>query len=494
MASFAVASVLFWLAVSGVAEALTATHTAGKSMLEHSLHVATGHEAEHYWTSRGGDMMTRSYVPYEVPSNFSSGPSWTWPNELKEQIRHSPLIDADMNIYITSSTRIRKLSSDGDVLWTFKSDGVFSTCPTLVGDELLALESRSRSGEVSLYPMLMSIDIQSGALNWNRSYEAYSVGQEANSLSSYNGTMFFIVTKESYNRTMLLPELPTAVVAANSSDGNLLWEYQLDEAVWNFAPASPGDGTLLMGGSCGSVWRLSFAGELLWRAGPAPPGKDAWCGTSGGALGPNGIFYSAYSRTTIPLVKAEGIISAYRVSDGSLLWEKKMPIRASQYPAVGQLGHDGKLFVALPMGDGPWPPVMPEKAEEALVTEVLGPLRNVVYTLDAATGDELWQSEEEPYNLLTAAGEREQHNPDDGFACVPDSQAIPLIAGDGTVFASSSHNGQLRAMKDKNSDGVIDASEVSIFETHECFLNSPSAAPGMLVAAPCWGPVYVFKD
>mmetsp|Transcript_21525 Transcript_21525/g.53854 ORF Transcript_21525/g.53854 Transcript_21525/m.53854 type:complete len:487 (-) Transcript_21525:94-1554(-) len=485
MASIAVTSVFFWLAVSGMSEALTATHTAGKSMLEHSLHVATGREAEHYWTSRGGDMMTRSYVPYEVPSNFSSGPAWIWPNELKEQIRHSPLIDADMNIYISSTTRIRKLSSEGDLLWTVKIDGKFVTCPTLVGGELLALESHSRSGEDSWYPILMSIDIQSGALNWNRSYEEYSVGSEANSVSSYNGTTFFIVTKESFQ--------PSAVVAANSSDGNLLWEYQLDEAVWNFAPASPGDGTLLMGGSCGSVWRLSFAGELLWRAGPAPLEKDATCGTSGGALGPNGIFYNAYSRTTIPFVKAEGIISAHRVSDGSLLWEKKMPVRASQYPAVGQLGPDGKLFVALPLGDNPFPPLVPEKAEEALVAEVLGPLRNVVYTLDAATGDVLWQSEEEPYNLLTAAGEREQHNPDDGSICLPDSQGIPLIAGDGTVFASSSHTGQLRAMKDKNSDGVIDASEVSIFETHECFLNSPSAAPGMLVAAPCWGPVYVFK-
>jgi len=286
--------------------------------------------------------------------------------------------------------------------------------------------------------------------------------------------------------------MPNAVVALNSSDGDLLWEYQLDEAVWNFAPASPGDGTLLMGGSCGSVWKLSSAGELLWRAGPAPPEKNAFCTPGGGALGPNGIFYNLYSRS-MSFIGGEGIISAHRVSDGSLLWEKKMPMRGGQYPAVGQLGPDGKLAVALPLGDNPGPPMMPEKAEEAIVAKVTGPLRNAVYTLDATTGDLLWQSEEEPYGLLAGAGEREEHNPDDGENCWPDAQAIPLIAGDGTVFSASSHNGQLRAMKDRNSDGVIDPSEVSIFETHRCFLNSPSAAPGMLVAAPCWGPVYVFK-
>ena len=33
----------------------------------------------------------------------------------------------------------------------------------------------------------------------------------------------------------------------------------------------------------------------------------------------------------------------------------------------------------------------------------------------------------------------------------------------------------------------------SVFSTHMCFLNSPSVAPGMLVAAPCWGAMYVFK-
>jgi len=68
-----------------------------------------------------------------------------------------------------------------------------------------------------------------------------------------------------------------------------------------------------------------------------------------------------------------------------------------------------------------------------------------------------------------------------------------VIASDGTVYASSSHDGGLRAIRDADRNGAIELSEVSTFETGNCFLNSPSVAPGMLVAAPCWGPMYVFK-
>merc|ERR1712187_933302 len=89
---------------------------------------------------------------------------------------------------------------------------------------------------------------------------------------------------------------------------------------------------------------------------------------------------------------------------------------------------------------------------------------------------------------------RMQYQIDGDFVCLPDHQGIPLIAGDGTVYGSSSHNGDLTAIKDVNDNGVIEPEEVSTFKIGIEFLNSPSLAPGMLVAAPCWGPVYVFKD
>merc|ERR1711972_784310 len=118
----------------------------------------------------------------------------------------------------------------------------------------------------------------------------------------------------------------------------------------------------------------------------------------------------------------------------------------------------------------------------------------MVMAFDAATGATLWSSEEEPYDHVVGAGERDKHYSLDGEVCYPDAQGIPLISGDGTVYTSSSHHGDLRALKDSNNDGVISPWEVSTFKTGRCFLNSPSMAPGMLVAAPCWGPMYVFKN
>merc|ERR1712032_368482 len=78
--------------------------------------------------------------------------------------------------------------------------------------------------------------------------------------------------------------------------------------------------------------------------------------------------------------------------------------------------------------------------------------------------------------------------------CLPDNWGIPSIGGDGTVYASSGHNGNLYAIRDENVDGAIDETEIKTFKTGQAFLNGPALAPGMLVAAPCWGPMYVFKD
>jgi hypothetical protein len=274
------------------------------------------------------------------------------------------------------------------------------------------------------------------------------------------------------------------VVAASASDGSLLWQYGTDELMWNFKPSTPGDRSLIFSSTCGAVFRISFEGKLIWRAGTNLPGK--MCVPAGGAMGPNGIFYSEYSDGTDTL-------AAYNVTDGSLVWKKQLPYRAAQYPAVGKLGPDGPLAVVAALGDNPMLP-MPKAQEMRSLAEIPGgKQRNMVVALDALTGETLWESEEEPWPSMVSAGEYDKHNRGEHF-CWPDAQGIPLISGDGTVYTSSSHHGDLRSIRDSNHDGVISPSEVSTFKTGKGFLNSPSMAPGMLVAAPCWGAMYVFKN
>ena len=65
---------------------------------------------------------------------------------------------------------------------------------------------------------------------------------------------------------------------------------------------------------------------------------------------------------------------------------------------------------------------------------------------------------------------------------------------DGTVIASSSHKGNMTVIRDANKNGIIEDDETTAFPTGVAFLNGPAAAPGMLVASPCWGPMYVFRQ
>jgi len=431
----------------------------------------------YYWSNRARDARRSSSAPYRAPNNFSSGPSWIWPNELKEQVRHSPLIDADMNIYVCTTKRLRKFTSNGSLLWTWNAEAgqAMSASPVLYKGNIYVMPSKSG------IPTAVAIDMATGTKTWERRYDNFLHNADAESLSIYNDRLFFgSVT----NSSMAGPD---TLVAVSAMDGSYLWDFVTDAVVWNFMPSFPGDGSVVFSSTCGTVFRLSLEGKLLWRVGA---GHDRSCVPAGGASGPNGLFYSEYREGTED--SAASYVAARNISDGSLVWKRKLPYRAAQYPALGQLGPGGPLAVLAAMGDNPMPPITPI-VDAAILHQSGGEQRNGVIALDAATGATLWQSQERPWNSSFGAGDADQHEEGEG-PCWPDAQGIPVIAGDGTVYTSSSHHGDLRAIRDADADGIISPWEVSTFETKQCFLNSPSMAPGMLVAAPCWGPMYVFKD
>jgi len=443
----------------------------------------------HPFSQRGRDFTGSSYTPYTVQANFSTVPSWVWPNGLKEQVRHSPLIDEQHNIYVTTVARIRKFSSSGNLMRTWEcplNDGMLDASPALYKQSLLFYAS---TGPVGRTLTLFSLDLQSGTVNW-RQYvqDTYSCHCDSPSVFAYNDTMVVPTASTELSNGNTL-------YAVSAQNGGPLWTYVADEATWNFQASTPGDGTILFGSQCGRAYRITFGGTLVWKSGPTPSTPGYMCSTGGGALGPNGVFYVNSNHFVDP--KGGGYVDAYRVSDGTLLWSKKFDARHQgwQYPAVGKLGPGGPLAVVAPIGG--------ITQMETKVLEGDSQLLNAVVALDAATGEELWRVDEAPWPYATAAGDESalqlerQTNMKDSRSeamCLPDIQGIPLLAGDGTVYASSSHSGDLRAIRDANGNGKIEPEEVSIFSTNQCFLNSPSLAPGMLVAAPCWGPMYVFKE
>merc|ERR1712060_722476 len=92
---------------------------------------------------------------------------------------------------------------------------------------------------------------------------------------------------------------------------------------------------------------------------------------------------------------------------------------------------------------------------------------------DAATGEQLWSFDDEPFDYFAARGDEEDlgrriHKVMAAPArnepiCGPDSWGIPVISGDGTVYATSGTNGNLYALHDADGDGNISSTEVSTF-------------------------------
>jgi len=479
----------------------------------------------YYWRRRGGGSETVTSVPHRGPVNFSNGPAWAWSNSGDEQVRHSPLIDAEKNIYIATTVRIRKLSERGALLWTFESTrgkGKITSSPALYRGVLYALASSLPSRSATVY----ALDMGTGELRWQRTLEQVYVHVDAHSLLVYNDTIFFPARDHLETRPLIGGEDGNNQVRAmNASDGRPLWEYTADDIMWNLMVSTPGDGTLLFASQCGGVYRINWAGEQIWRAGRPNPAR--WCSCGGGTLGPNGMFYAEFNDWE----RAHAVVAAHRVSDGKLVWERTWPVYLVggwQFPAVGRLAPHGRLAVVAPLGGITGMPKYPGLSllardwvpqwlqqlwyEEVYLKSswvrrrILGVplLNNAVVALDAETGEDIWWTHEAPWDRYAMAGDeeraverrrREARDPErEDWICLPDPQGIPLIAGDGTVYASSSHTGDLASIRDLDGNGFIDAGEVSLFHTGIGFLNGPSLAPGMLVAAPCWGPVFVFKD
>merc|ERR1712126_41711 len=157
--------------------------------------------------------------------------------------------------------------------------------------------------------------------------------------------------------------------ALNASDGSYLWDFHISGVVWNFMPAVSSDGTLLFSTHCGQAHSLDIkTGALVWKA----PFEDyIFCGTGGGALGPNGVFYAVGNYYGGPgqdrpfpdvascgisgCDEGAGIIIAYRASDGKVLAKRRLLEQGNQYPAVGFVrdGNTTRLAVVAALGEVP---------------------------------------------------------------------------------------------------------------------------------------------
>mmetsp|Transcript_21647 Transcript_21647/g.65068 ORF Transcript_21647/g.65068 Transcript_21647/m.65068 type:complete len:525 (-) Transcript_21647:61-1635(-) len=513
------------------------------------LLLAAGAEAGedgYYWPKRSRDVRLTGTSPHVGPGNLEAGPTWSWPNDGDELTRHGPLIDDKKSIYlVTSQGWVRKFSPDGELLWTWRTDareGRIVACGALYNGSVYVASTGFESPG-----FLFALSMQTGEVRLRTQLPA-AMGQpspDSHTLVVQDGVVFL----PSRDTHIFPPYIGNnKVVALSASDGSLLWQRTIAEeseftVVWNFMPALPGDGTMLLATPTARAYRLNAStGETIWKA-PFPE-PHGWRGCGGGALSPDGRRFFALGAyhghsllgTQAPLrtlppcgdwgcVFGDGVLIAYDVEDGAILWSRRFfpGTSGQQYPAVGGIDGPGSrtaVFVGVgrntldPKAEmGPrWLPRFGKRAIARLQMRIpylrrlleVPVLENHLLALDAETGAEIWHWQEEPWDRRACAGDEERFvervqrfrlDPTRAeTTCMPDSWAIPTVGGDGTVYAGSGHSGKLYAIRDADRDGRIGEDEVSTFDAHSGFLNGPSLAPGLLVASPCWGPMHVFKS
>jgi len=220
-------------------------------------------------------------------------------------------------------------------------------------------------------------------------------------------------------------------------------------------------------------------------------------------IGPNGTAFACSDRSNGE-VGSKGVIAAYRVSDGSVLWRRELDLPCTSWPAVTADGREVIVPIAAFM-DNPLitalPAYLPIGAKLAIhqLSLLLGGSRmwwqpgaprtipSEVLSLDAATGRVLWRYEAEPYDRRAPMGDEE------GFLermrltparsiCLPAMWGSPTIAGDGTVYVGRS-DGRLYAVR---GDAASGRAEATTFFTGAGALHPGAAlAPGLMAFATC---------
>lgn len=428
---------------------------------------------EHFAANRAGDLNRSGFTKHRPPRDLSR-PAWTFEALHGQPFHQTPVIDSEWNVYMGSDVGYAfSLDKSGKLRWKVKVGEESSQCPSLLGDRVY---TASKDGVV------FALDAATGEVVW-RAKIAEDLPPDTYAVTAAEGIVI-----SPANTVPGVPFGAPEVVALESDTGVVLWRYFLGllhrSLTVNFLPVIH-DGSVFFSDSNGGVYRLSLEdGKEQW----ARPGPDPNAFSLGGVgLGPNGVLYAGSSLSN---GSDRGSVQAFGL-DGTLIWERKVPLEIHAAPAMGALRPGGPL--ALVIGAGT-PTDKPATWRQSLARKLgLMPepyLEGIVYALDAASGETLWTFRPEPWREQAAIGSNAT------FWCMPDLWSLPVIASDGTVYINWSAGGVTYALRDANGDGKVDesdASEVTRYSSGSGAVGPPVIAPGMLTVGACTG-MYTFLD
>jgi len=413
-------------------------------------------QAEYYWPSGRGSVGSYGVSSFPATRQVASQPTWSWhdPKGRWSNIPIGTAIDDEKNIYLTLADGMNKFTQNGTLLWSYKRtfpDEVINTASSLLDGRAYCITSKGRA---------FSVDMMTGTEVWSNTVGAYNDGNYAQ-VAADDGVVIAATAE-----TEGMPN--SKVVGLNAEDGTLLWEYTPDINVWNFAASFVGDGTFVFQSQDGMVYRNRVAdGSNMWKAGGV---MGSW--TDGAAtVGPNGIAYGVANYNDPSAQDGVGVLSAYDLSDGTLIWSQPTASPPNDVPVVGRLANNSHYSVVLPGG---------QQCEEGQQIHV--------WAFDASTGSPQWAFDGPSQIGQYVAGDFE------GVAArlangiqpmtMPNPWGQASIDSDGIVYVGG-ETGHFFSLVDTDGDGKVtlgDSAEVSSFDTGAAFVGSsgPAIAPGML--------------
>mmetsp|Transcript_105524 Transcript_105524/g.308574 ORF Transcript_105524/g.308574 Transcript_105524/m.308574 type:complete len:469 (+) Transcript_105524:56-1462(+) len=449
---------------------------------------APGEPGGHWWPRGRGHVGKYGTSELPGPRNLTAQLAWKWQHPELGVVTGA-LLDDRRNIYVSAIDGIRKFSPDGNQVWHWQGQHVFHV-PSLMDDALYG---------ATIEGLMFKLSLETGREVWLHRHA--EVGEMDCAYVEVSEGVVLAAFKRDATSTG-----NQRIVAANASSGGKLWEFVSDTVLWNFQPQFPDDGTFIVMDIYGGLRRFStLAGNQV-----AEFLKEPTTFTDGGViLGPGGKTAYACSNLGAGRPHSQGVLRAYQVSDLRLLWQAILPQPCVTWPAS-----DGR-DVVVPVGGlvSPVPFYLELRWLPDVVKGLMLEFENwlgdgaffhrrsaplLFLALDAKTGASRWTYERiEPWPRFSSRGD-EAHFAGRAprwpgrAACGPASWSAVTISGDGTAYAAAM-NGMLYAIRDANSDGAIDDSEVSVLDVGDASLHQGQAfAPGMMTHATCAG-VYVFR-
>lgn len=435
----------------------------GTSLIQHSLSLQKATP----WVGKNGGTLREGFTSAQAPLHLVK--AWNWTAPQNGLVRASPVIGADGSIFISSiSGNLIKFSKEGKELWNMNAGRTLPGNPFLDGQTLYTVRDDCT---------FIAVDARNGHELWR---------QKAGGLHGPDTPSVLVGDGMVFSACLDAPEQQmfggaTYVVALNARTGKKLWQVRPGKLMYNFMAAVV-DHSLLFSDAFGGVQRLHLAnGTALWSL---PALSDDQMSTGGLTTSRNGIAYVTSNKLDLSGNK-QGVLSAYFIKDGQLLWRKHLPMSANSAAAIGKkASNTNTYFVTVALG--PNPALATDETGKGF--EDLEPYNKdtkdgrkpgKVMTFDAASGEVLW-TYDFPDWYGVAAGDTVKHN------CLPDSFANPSIGGDGSVYVAG-ESGVIYRLRDSNGDGKIDEHDVDTFDAKNAFQGAPALSDGILAAAPCSG-------